>query len=268
MRNGFGRFWSIAALATLAVAAMGAGTRAHAVNSCTATCNSNCALTQNVTCDNQDGIVLSGGADFDLAGYSISCTSNCPQSAVKISAGNSVVSGVVSGGSIGGPFTYGVNCQNQSNSEVVGLHIDSVVNGIYQCAKASQNVVLGSLANGSVWITIANIANSDYALDNWIEGFHFGITAARTHDVDIQHNNIGVQQITSGGGANEVGINALRSSGTPDVNVLNNFFFGTATLADFLISQTGTTYIGNSCDPDNALCSSCSLCRQPIAPVY
>lgn len=260
-----------AALALAVLATMGARDEAYAVNSCTATCNSNCALTQNVSCNNQDGIVLSGGADFDLAGYTISCTANCPQSAVKISAGNSVVKDTTTGGGIAGPFTYGVNCQGNSNSEVVGLSISLVVNGINQCAKVSDNLVLGSLANGSVGISAANIANSDTVHDNWVEGFGYGITAtSRTHDITVEHNNIGVNEITAGGGANEVGITASIASGSPDVYVAYNFLFGNATIADFLLTNSGPIYQGNSCDPTNALCAACSApyCRQPVAPIF
>lgn len=257
-----------AVLSLVVLATIGARDQAYAISSCTATCNSNCALTQNVSCNNQDGIVLSGGADLDLAGYSMTCTANCPQSAVKISAGNSIVKSTGGGGVISGPFTYGVNCQSNNASEVVGITVDAALTGIHQCAKVSNNLVLGSLANGSVGIAASNIANSDYIRDNWVEGFAHGITAARTHDIDIEHNTIGVNQITAGGGANEVGISASITSGSPSVNVANNSFFGNATLADFFIINYGPVYQGNFCDPANALCAACTLCRQPSAPIF
>lgn len=258
-----GRMFPLAEIIVASVIAISVS-EAHAVNSCTATCNSNCALTTNVDCSNQDGIILSGGADFDLAGYTISCSTNCPQAAVKIAAGNSVVSN----GTISGIFTYGVNCQSQSNSQVTALTVTGVTNGIYNCAKTSNNLVVGSLAGGSTGIAAANLANSDYVRDNWVEGFAIAIGGARTHDIDVERNSIGVEEITAGGGANKIGINMSVSSGSPTVTVQYNFFFGAATLADFMTNQTGVSYVGNMCDPDNALCANCTNCRQPVAPVY
>lgn len=267
MRVNIGRLVRITAVVgVVGTAFLGTGADAWAgVGSCTATCNSNCSLDNDVSCNNQDGIVLSGGADLDLNGHSITCTSNCPQAAIKMSAGNSVVKDTVGGAVVDGPFTYGVNCQSQSNSEVAGITIDGATNAIYNCAKIHQNLLIGGSTTGSMGIAVADLAASDYVIDNWVEGFAVGIGAARTHAIDIEGNTIGVLEIPGQGA--EIGLNALRASGTPTVNVTYNSFFGDGTSASFMTIWTGVTYKGNFCDPDNPLCASCTNCRQPVAPI-
>src|SRR4051812_14197522 len=59
----------------LIVPAPGWSCTGNAVSSCTATCNSNCYLSANITCTNGQGITLNSGADLDMCGKNIQCTS-------------------------------------------------------------------------------------------------------------------------------------------------------------------------------------------------
>src|SRR5262245_14244951 len=114
----------IAAIGILGVALL-VPLDAHAISSCTASCNSNCTLTQDVTCDYEDGIILSGGADLDLGGHQITCADNCPQAAIKMTASGSIVKSTGGPGYIAGGFTYQINCQHYSGSEVSGIQVNA-----------------------------------------------------------------------------------------------------------------------------------------------
>ena len=236
---------------------------------CTETCNTNCRLIANVDCINADGIILSGGADLDMNGKTISCSSNCPAAAVKIAAGSSSVKNTGGGTpTITGAFTYGVNCQNQSTSEVLGIYFEDIGGtAIKDCAKVSNNVVLGDLQGGTIGIGSTGVANSDYVRDNYVEGVSIGIAAVTSKNVLIEENQIVLRDMT--GGASEIGINTGVLSGSPTITITHNGFAGDATLAQYIAGTTGVTATENFCDPDSAMCQSCGVsCRQPPTVPY
>jgi hypothetical protein len=253
------------ASAAFLVFAMGPFDEAQAISSCNATCSSNCSLTADIACDGADGIVLSSGADLDLAGHGITCSLNCPQAAVRIAGSGSVVKNTTGLGYITGAFTWAINCQGYSNSEVTGIQFNMFNGALNECAKIHNNLIEGARGDNSVGITSSGIANTDYIRDNWIGEFEIGIQISTSHDIEIAHNQIGVEEVTNGGPNSEVGIRLTRS-GTADVELTYNFFHGGATSAAFM-STTGTvTKYGNSCDPANATCQTCSDCRQAGIP--
>lgn len=265
------------AVASAFAATLVATVNAYAVNlinDCSGSCNTNCTLQGDLNCNNKDGITLSGGADLDMDGHFLTCTTNCPTSgAIKMTAGASIVKNTsASEAGIIGSFTngYGVSCQSNTSSEVDGIRIEltgSNTVGIRNCARVHNNVLLADVtASGNTGIIMADVANSDYVNDNYIEGFTFGIQAGRTHNITAQHNHVVLREVTGAGGANEVGIAVSVTSGSPSVFVLNNALAGDATLAQFLSFSGTIDYRGNVCDPDNALCQACSNCAQVYAP--
>ncbi len=238
--------------------------RAEAVATCNDTCSSNCALTNNINCNGGDGIVLSSGADLDLAGFSITCTASCPSAAVKIAASNSIVKNTSGTESvIDGPFIYGVNCQDKTGSQVVGIRIDGPTSGgTNLCAKVTNNVLIGPGSGGSAGIYTDGIANSDLITDNYLEGWAIGISIATDHDLLVQHNQIVVSEV----GTTELGVN-FQQGFTGTVDFLNNSFFGTATFADYIGFSNGPAiFSGNFCDPNAAICQNCTFCQQSVAP--
>jgi hypothetical protein len=251
----------VAMIAALALLTYGSPADAANISTCTETCSSNCTLTQNVTCEFEDGIVLTSGADLDLNGYQISCNHNCPQSAVKIAGSGSVVKSLNGPGYITGGFTYQVNCQAYATSEITGIQINAFHHGLKDCARVHNNLIQGGRGSGSIGVSTTGVANTDYIRDNWIEEFETAILANTAHDLDIEHNQIGLREITVAGPTSEVGISAS-TSGSADITILYNTFHGDATSAD-VISVSGSVDIaGNACDPDNALCTgACPECR-------
>jgi len=260
------RNWTASWLLALVLVAFGVG-NASAVNyvtNCSQTCTANCVLFSDINCNGADGVILTSGADLDMAGHYLTCTANCPGAAVKMTSGSSIVKNTTGEGGIMGVFNVGVNCQSNSSSEVNGIRIETATYAIQGCAKVSNNVVVDDSRQAQVAISMGGVANSDYVKDNYVEGYRTAITTATSHNLLIQHNEVVLRNAAGGGQITGI---FTSPSGTPTIQILNNALFGDATIADFFGgSNSGTSYLGNVCDPDDPLCQACTHCAQPVAP--
>lgn len=261
---------SMIALAALAAMALYAA-RADAVTlvtSCSFTCSSNCVLQNDFSCNGQSGVVLNSGADLDMQGHFLTCTSNCPAAAIAITASGSVVNndtGAASGleGGVSGAFTTGIDCQNSASSQVRGLRVEDAVNGILNCGKVSNNVVIAPGGTGTGGIITSGVANTDYVRDNYVDGFHVQITVGGSHSNSVQHNSIFMRDV--GVGTTEFGIVVNSTGGS--VDVLNNSLFGNAAGSALVTHIAGTaTFVGNVCDESTTPCTSCTDCSHSTAP--
>jgi hypothetical protein len=238
--------------------------RAHAVADCNSTCSSNCSLTADVNCNGADGIVLSSGADFDLNGHTMTCTANCPTAAVKIAASGSIVKNTSGTEAvITGPFNNAVNCQDKSGSQVTGIRIVGASVGANLCAKVEHNVFIGpGNSGGAIGAYTDGIANTDFISDNYFEDWGISIAVNTDHDLLVQHNQIFVTEV----GTTELGIN-FTPGFTGTVDLLNNSFFGSPSLADYIGIVNGSVIpSGNFCDPSTTICQNCIFCQDSVAP--
>src|SRR5262249_42988218 len=144
------RFAVTVGLAVLSISLVGPPAKVHALSTCSGTYTTNQTLTADIACDNQPGILLTSGADLDLAGHGITCNGNCPQYAIQIAASGSVVKSTTGAGFITGAFTWAINCNNFSGSEITGIHFAMFQNGLLNCAKVHNNLVEGSRGTSSI----------------------------------------------------------------------------------------------------------------------
>ena len=247
------------ASAACLVALTGMQSDVYALSTCSGTYTTNQALTADIACDNMAGITLTSGADLDLAGHEITCNSNCPTYAINIAASGSVVKSTsTTSPAITGFFTAAINCNSFSSSEVTGIHFAMVGgDGLINCAKVHNNIIEGNRTLGSVGVSTTGVAATDFITDNWIGEWDTGISVTTSHDIDIEHNQIDVEDVS--GSSGEVGANVTRTGGQTTLDY--NFFFGGATSASFMQTSGTLTKYGNACDPANTTCQTCSDCR-------
>jgi hypothetical protein len=255
-----------AAGAVFSIALIGVPTSVSAavvyISSCNALCagsSTTCTLSTDIACDNQPGISLSSGANLDLNGHGITCNSNCPSAAVQVSSsGSSLVQNSTGFGYITGFFPVAINCGGFSGTQVTGIRFSMLGNGILNCSQVTHNVIEGGRVLGSVGISLTGISGNDAISDNWISEWDTGVSVNTSHGINITNNQIGVEPI-SGSGAAQVGVSLTRTAGTSSLKY--NFFFGGATSGTFIQTSGTVTNYGNSCDPADATCQTCSTCR-------
>jgi hypothetical protein len=237
------------------------------ISSCNAvTCSADAELLNSIDCTNipSGGITLASGADLDLHGHDITCTSNCPSIAVTMTGTSSIVKNLVPGeNKISGAFGTLVDCASKTGSRVTGIRLEQTSSGYgtNNCAKVDSNVLMGNLV-GSLGIGTGGVANSDLIDNNYVQGWGIGIGVAGSHQMEIDDNVVVVHAIT---GTSVIGINANSSGAT---NVMNDTFFGDS---GDLITFGGSVLCGtNFCDPSATACTTCisvGCCTPATAPM-
>jgi hypothetical protein len=242
------------------------------VTDCTATCSSNCELQSDLSCNGKNGITLNSGADLEMAGHTLSCTSNCPAAAVTIGASGSIVhndagNAVGVEGGIDGSFTVGVNCASKSGSTVRGIRVENVgYVGTENCAKVQDSILIGP---GTAWtgaIYTTGVSNTDYIRNNYIENWDIGISVGGSNDNEIANNQIVVRDV--GSGVYEAGI-SLSPGWSGTITIADNAFYGNPTGGELLRFSGAPTLAGNRCDGDTTACTSCRSvlrCSSPTTP--
>lgn len=253
------------------------------IGSCPASCSSNCYLQNNFTCTNGQGVTLNSGADLDMNGHSITCTSgSCSNAAVTINSSGSKVYNTLNGfeAVITGPFATGVDCNNYTSSEVTGISVRGIGSsglgyGVDSCAKVHDNVFSGTGNaagySGTAVFVYGGTADSDYVRDNFIDGWVFGIQLLDVvKNVSVDHNLITIRSVAL---TTPSGI-LLSNTTDSGVAIENNIVMGDAT-AGYPIAAPGggppsSVYEANYCDPTlGTACSNCisaGYCTDPVAP--
>lgn len=247
---------------------------------CEQVCSGTCELNGNVSCNTKMGITLTNGGDLDLKGYSITCTADCPQSAITMSggSGNKVENTGGAGAGISGKFTYNVNCGNRPNSQVSDLKIENTRSsggqghGVFGCKTVTNNVFIGHFTDGyGNGTAVLGNQNGGVIADNYITNWGAGMYIGGSEDTTIERNVIvipeGAQQLF-----NVFGIDLVGDGG--DTIVAGNTFIGggaTTTSEDytFVITADGNTtatFKNNFCDPLYTCCQNCTDCANSSGP--
>jgi hypothetical protein len=246
------------------------------VTSCSDSCSSNCELQNDLDCSGQSGITLNSGADLDMHGHSLTCSSSCPSAAVTMTASSSVVKNLSTGAesAISGAFSTGVNCAGKTSSEVTGIRIDlttttpTAVTGLANCARVDNNVIVNSgNSSQAKAISTAGVANSDFVTDNRFEGW--GITFYLTTSTGKQIQIDGNQIILDETGGNEIML-WIPLGADADVTFESNSIYDHATAASYFVNTGNGTIATHAvyCDPAKSACSvsQCPECAQDAAP--
>jgi hypothetical protein len=238
---------------------------------CSASCTSNVALRQNIDCSGATGIALSSGADLDLNGFNITCSSSCPGSAVTINGSNSVVKNTLSGleSEISGGFSKAVNCNGKNGSEVTGIRLqltDDTINnayGAYGCSKVDNNVLIGNGNFFSVGIYDTGVSNNDFVKNNYLDEWGAAIQTNGSTANTVSQNIVVLRPDL--GGLGSTGLYAFGSGAF--LWEANSLLGDPGAHGQYLSPDVDTTLRNNFCDPSVTACASCSNCSTPIAPV-
>ena len=241
------------------------------INTCPAGCTSNCYLNSSVTCASGDRITLSSGADLDMHGNTITCSSgSCTGAAVEMIGGNSQVYNSLGGSSafesvISGPFQIGVDCNGNTGSAVHGITIESSTAAlIVECAEVYENRLTGGGLNNTGINVDDGIAASDSIHDNYMSDIGIGVLIGAASGISIDHNLFALTG----------GQQAIRFSNTTSSSneFKHNIIMGNPSTDIFKVygsAPPSSVFEVNLCDPSAAECVSCmgfSRCEDPISP--
>ncbi len=243
----------------------------HLVKFCGETCSGGeqCNLDNDLSCATNPAVTITGGADFDFKGYTITC-SGCGAAtgiAVTGTSSNTTIEDTgkangARGGIVGYPL--GISCGYQSNSLVRNVKIDvatsqSTSSGIDGCRKIQGAVVLNAKNYG---IVNQDVGDSDYIKDSYIMGAYapppygsgtgIGIWLDGDGSGEVDHNVIG----------NTSTFSILAYFTSDDLEVTNNMLFN-QTYGSGLIAtgQYEPVMYGNVCgDPDALYNNACASC--------
>ena len=107
-----------------------------AVTSCTATCSANCFLQNDINCVSGQGINLASGANLDMCGRSIHCTSQfgCGSKPAvgMLASGSQVTNGLAgvqgtSPSKIDGGWEPAVNCAGYTSTKVTKIWVEGAL---------------------------------------------------------------------------------------------------------------------------------------------
>lgn len=252
-------------------------------HNCEQVCSGTCVLDGNVTCDTKAGITLTSSGDLDLMGYNITCTANCPQSAVTMSGSGNILknTGGHSAG-ITGPFVYNVNCGNRANSRVSGLKIENTRQsggggyGLLNCETIDGNVIVGHLSAGyasGIGAVGRNSGNGTTIIDNYISNWATGIDVSdfSGYDVAVERNVVVIPDAAT----SSMPVYGLYifGGGVGRSYTANTFMGGGATSASqaytyviFKDNNATGTFANNFCDPAFMCCQNCADCANSSAP--
>jgi len=232
------------------------------VTSCNFTCTSNCYLNSDFNCTTGQGITLSSGADLDMCGRSLTCTSVIcsTKAAVTMTAGGSQVENSQSGSGfiskIGGPWSVGVDCNSNGSSRVSGIRFENNYgNSVEDCHKIDGNVVINS--GGFAFVVNTGVANTDQIVDNYTQGGQ-AISISSSTNFDISHNLFAMDPNVAGRG-----IDATAATGS--FSIADNIFMNEGTPIEPDTSTSGT-YSNNFCDPFTTGCTNCKSSGECDAP--
>ena len=138
-----------------------------AVTSCTATCSANCFLQNDINCVSGQGINLASGANLDMCGRSIHCTSQfgCGSKPAvgMLASGSQVTNGLAgvqgtSPSKIDGGWEPAVNCAGYTSTKVTKIWVEGALTyGVQNCATVERNVFIN---NGIAAVVTSGVANS------------------------------------------------------------------------------------------------------------
>ncbi len=245
------------------------------VNTCGTTCTSSCYLNTPLSCTSGDGVTLQNGADFDMHGNSIACTSSSCHNAIVISSNSSHVTNSLSAtaeSQITGPWATGIACNNHTGTQVHDIAVmlsSSASTFIDDCAQVTGTRIIGGGASQTGIRIDSGTANTDDFSDNYIEGVTTGFfLAGTTFGVSVDHNLF----VTVNGNSSTADPIYFSTTSASSIDVSNNVILGDATQADILIVGTpppSSVFQRNYCDPSYSSCQTCisnGLCVVPVTP--
>jgi hypothetical protein len=228
------------------------------INSCTATCSSNCFLLNNLNCTDGQGITLNSGADFDMCGHTLTCTSTACASkpAVTMTANGSRIYNSEVGnteGGFSGVWLPAVDCASKGSSRVDHVQfVNQVDIGAKNCALVENNYFENS---GAFAVSTTTVANSDSINDNYfVGGLGFAIYAAGSHQISIDHNIIELDGSSLSGG-----ITIADATGTMTVsgNIVMSVDSDGTVIVPPSAGGVTTIFDGNYCESAITNCASC-----------
>ena len=237
----------------------------HNVTQCNEICSNGeqCNLANSISCNTNQGITLSGGADLDFKGKTITCNA-CPANAngVLVTGSNSTIedNGDANGnrGGVIGAWTVGVNCQLNTGSIAKNLHVDGSGTGLGGCRKVQSASVVNSTTYG---ITNTSLGGTDYIKTSFVAHAPTGIKLGGSGSALVDHNVI-ANNSTYGIDASATTSSGLTISGntlfTEGGGVIIYRNTATPTTTANVCGAQGETVCGN--------CISAGDCEAPETP--
>lgn len=236
-----------------------------AINSCTATCTSNCYLLNSLSCTNGQGVTLSNGADLDMCGKHITCTDTylgacISKAAVTMTHSSSRVYSSVAPATatagVNGVWLIDIDCAGKTGSRVDGLDFTTSNYGTVNCATVENNFFNGL----GVGVSTNGIANSDSINDNHIIIGYGGagiMTNGASEDIAIFHNLIELRYSDGLGGGTGIDISGATDASTVSGNVIiADNSAGTIIAVPYPLNFTLQVQ-DNVCDPEITDCAAC-----------
>lgn len=237
-----------------------------------------CILATDITCSSttDPAIVLRDGQDLDMDDHDINCQSgvNCATGVFMEDSGSKVQN--LSSGEAGilGKFFYGVDCDLNGSSQVLGIRIEDSLVGVKDCKTVKQNVITGL---GRNYLTLnwgiqteGVTVSGDLISDNYFADKSRSIWVTGDDKVEANDNVIH----TSGWGACAVELATSNSRTIAQGNTIQgigNAGFGSIKEIFCLptVEPTGISLSGNLCNrdhPDCAACITAGFCEPFVAP--
>ncbi|MFN8544698.1 MAG: hypothetical protein U0807_10930 [Candidatus Binatia bacterium] len=296
------RTWGIVGgAAMLAVALWAPSARANNIllacgDYCTTSCGSSpppgcheassnrCELGPDLSCPSGPALRVEGGVNLDLHGASVTCSTptGCAGEAIAVTSASSKVYNTLQLQSvIAGPWSFGVNCNGQTTTEVDGITIHDALWGVYRCARVHHSFI----GRPSLFYYGANIgvytdtySNSDYINDNYFQDRTFPIQlGSGNKGINIERNvietTVGTSPVSYGAAAAVYFASAASPAIVRHNVVLGNgsTIFGAPFPVIFYAPGplTAATFENNVCSRSHPDCGSCQAqgyCMTPRSP--